>query len=474
MVKDKNKDINQEILSFVKDDVVESFEPNYQNKFLKVFIEDKNNWSQQIIDIVFPEYFEGYNKILVDYEIQYFGKYRTPADYDDLRDMIIDREKDEKVREHLFGLVDKIQNLELDHQKREGVKDRAYDYFKSRKVRNTLIELAVDWKKQTYESMKKKLEDALKAGEPKNIGHNYLEDIEGRLKKDYRNPISALPGLDENMGGGLSCGELGIVLAPPGGGKSMMLVRFAASALRAGKKVVYYSMELSEKVIGQRFDSCLTGIHLKEVWHFKDVIRETADDLKNLKSGLIIKEFPTGQASINTIYSHLEVLAANNFIPDIVIVDYADIMKPTITYSDKRHTLTGIYEELRGLAVELKVPVWTASQTNRLAMDKETFGLETIGESIGKAATADVVVAVARTPGNKTDKFAKIGILKNRNGQDGYFLDAKFDTSKIEIEILEQKNVYDRVAVDAYLKSGRDNKQTDAHHITNILSNQQK
>lgn len=475
MVKERNKDIGQEFLSFIKDDSVEAFEPNYQNKFLKVFIEDKNNWAQQISDIIFPEYFDGYHKILVDYEMQYFSKYKIPADYDDLRDLINDHEKDEKVKEHLHGLVDKIQGTELEHKKRESIKDRAFEYFKSKKLKNTLIELAVDWKNKKYEGMKKILEDALKAGEPKDIGHNYLEDIEGRLKKDYRNPISALPGLDENMGGGLSCGELGIVLAPPGGGKSMMLVRFAVSALKAGKKVVYYSMELSEKVIGQRFDSCLTGIHLKEVWHFKDVIRETSEELKALKCGLIIKEFPTGQASINNLYSHLEVLASNeNFIPDIIIVDYADIMKPIVTYSDKRHTLTGIYEELRGLAVEMKVPIWTASQTNRGGMDKETFGLDTIGESLGKAATADVVIAVARTSAYKTDKFAKIGILKNRNGQDGYFLDAKFDTSKIEIEILEQRNVYDRVVVDALIKNGRETKQADAHHITNILSNQTK
>ena len=438
MLKEKNKDINKEVLTFLQDDSSESFEPNYQSKFLKVLVEDKNNWCQQIADILFPEYFEGYHQILVNYQIEYFRKYRMQADYDDMKDLVEDGEKDGIVKEHLNGLIDKIKIMELEHQRRQSVKDRAYKYFKSRKIKNTLIELAGDWKNQTYESMKKKIEDALKAGEPKDIGHNYLLDVESRLKKDYRNPISAVPGLDSFLGGGLAPGEEGIVLAPPGGGKSMLLVRFAVSALLAGKKIVYYSMELSEKVIGQRFDSCLNGIALKEVWHFKDIIKEKTDELINLKAGLIIKEYPTGHATINTLYSHLDTLASNeDFIPDIIFIDYADIMKPTITYTDKRHTLTGVYEEIRGMAVELRVPIWTASQTNRGAMQQETFGLDAIGESLGKAATADVVIGVARPDKTKNNNVAKIGILKNRNGADGMHLDFRFDTSKIEIEYME-------------------------------------
>ena len=464
------QNIGQEFASFVNDDSVEIFDPSYQNKFLKVFVEDKKNWSQQIIDIMYPEYFEGYHKILINYQMEFFSKYRMPADYDEMRDMVNDKETDELVKEHLNGLIEKVKHVDLPHQKRENVKDRAYTYFKSKKVKNTLIELAVDWKKQTYESMKKKLEDALIAGEPKNIGHNYLKDVARRMKKNHRNPITALKGLDEKMGGGLAPGELGIVLAPPGGGKSMMLVRFAASALLAGKKVVYYSMELSEDVIGQRFDSCLNGIHLNEVWDFKEKIEETVYEIGENGGELIIKDFPTGQATVNNLFSHIETLANNeDIIPDIIMVDYADIMKPTIVYSDKRHTLTGIYEELRGLAVELKIPVWTASQTNRTAMGKEEYGLDSIGESLGKAATADVVLGIGRPDELKIDNIAKVGVLKNRNGADGYYIDLYFDTSKIYIEVMEETVSAQRSNEVGYTKTTTKPVNQEAHHHMNSI-----
>jgi len=450
------------------------FEPHYQSKFLKIFIEDKQGWQRQIIDILFPEYFDGYHKIIIIYQIEYFSKYKIQADYEELRDIINDKEKDELVKEHLFGLIQKIKDLEIPHQKIKNIKDRAYSYFKSQKVKNTLIELAHDWQKQTYESMKKKLEGALKAGEPKDVGHDYMLEVQSRLKRDFRNPVPALRGLDERMGGGLASGELGIVLAPPGGGKSMMLVKFGTTALLHGKKVIYYSLELSEKVIGQRFDASLNQIRLNDVWSYKEVIQETIDGLKQKNSRLIIKEFSTGRAGINQIYSHLEYLASNeDFIPDVVIVDYADLMKPSVIYSDKRHTLTGIYEELRGLAGDLKIPVWTASQTNRTAMEKEEYGLETIGESLGKAATADIVIAVGRPSAMKNESIAKIGILKNRNGQDGFYLDFYFDTSKIFIEIKEIENQNNNYTQNnnTYKKIEKI-QQKDMHNMMNILQTQ--
>lgn len=424
------------ILKLLDGDKIEVFEPSYQNKFIKTFIEDRDGWAQQIHDVLFSEYFDSYQKIIVEYEKEYFEKYRVVADYDDLRDIINDREKDGMMREHLFGLLEKIQTMELLPERRRSVQDRAYQYFKSRILQLAMIHLAKEWGKHNYDGMKTILESALKRGEPKKIGHDYMKDVEKRLKKNFRTPISALPTLDVHLGGGLAPGELGVVLAPTGGGKSMMLVRFAASALLAGKKVVYYSMELAEAVIGQRFDACLNDIHLNEVWDFGAKIKETIGRLELLKAGLVIQGYNTGEATINNLYSHLQSLESlYGFVPDIIFVDYADIMKPLNVYSDKRHTLTGIYESLRGMAGDLAVPIWTASQTNRTAMNQEDFGLETIGESLGKAATADVVIGVGRTEPMKKAQKARIKILKNRNGQEGFAEDYIFDTSKIYIKL---------------------------------------
>jgi replicative DNA helicase len=204
-----------------------------------------------------------------------------------------------------------------------------------------------------------------------------------------------------------------------------------------GKKVIYYTLELSEKVVGQRFDACLNQIKIKDVWEYPDIVRENALEIDRLGGQLVIKEFATGQASTNTIMAHLRTLESNEgFIPDIIFIDYADIMKPLANFTEKRHSLTSIYEGIRGIAVELGIPIWTASQTNRAGMNKDKFGLDAIGEALGKAATADLVIGIGRPDEVKVANEATFGILKNRNGADGFYLPAIFDTHRIFIDIL--------------------------------------
>lgn len=434
----KNKSLNDELLSFINENI-DAFEFNYQSKFLKVFIEDKNNWSQQIIDIVFPDYFDGYHKILVDYEIEFFKKYRVPADYDDLKEITNDKEKDELLKEHIYGLIDKIKALEIEHQKKESVKERAYNYFKSQKIKNTLIELAVDWKKNTFDSMKVKIEDALKAGEAKDSGDDYFLDLEKRFKKDSRVPIPILKGFDEMIGGGAAGGELIVVMAPTGGGKSMALVRMAVEALLNRKKVVYFTLELSKDVVGIRFDACLNGIPLKNVLKFKDVIKENAEELHNRGGRLKIEHYADGMANINTLYSYLDLLRSNeNFIPDIVIVDYADNMKPLKSYGDLRHELVSIYRDLRALAFEYNIPVLTASQTNGTGYEKsgDELGLGMMAESKAKANICDLIIGIGRNPDQLRSRMATLKILKNRNGDTGGSCDLIFDTSIVKIEMV--------------------------------------
>ena len=435
-----NKNVNDELMSFVNENV-EVFEENYQSKFLKVFIEDRNNWAQQMMDIIFPEYFDGFHKILVDHEINYFKKYRIAADYDDLRQIINDREKDEITKQQLYGTIEKIRHLELEHVKKDAIKERAYSYFKSRKMKNTLIELALDWKKNTFDSMKSKLEDALKAGEAKESGHKYFQEIEKRLKKDFRNPIPILKGFDPFIGGGPAGGELVIFMAGPGVGKSMMLVRAACEALKMGKKVVYYTLELSKEVVGQRFDACLNGIHLKNVWDFKEYIKEKSDELYEMGANLIIEHYGDGEASINTLYSHLDFIKSNEgFVPDMVIVDYADNMKPLTSHKDLRHDIVGIYRNLRALGFEFGIPVISASQAGRLGAGKSELGLENLAEAYAKANIADIVLSVGRNPEQLRDNKATLSILKNRNGSTGSSFELDFYLPTVQIEMAQIPN----------------------------------
>lgn len=434
-VSDLQKDLDLSVI-FQEDDnrIKEIFSGDYQNRFIKCFIESEG-YADEILDIIVPDFFEGYQKLIVDKLIKYCHSDSTIIEYETLKRQIAKTENDQLQRTTLIDLVSKIEKMEIRDKK--DVQETAQLYFKKQGLKNALKQAAHMWKKDNYDSIAQVISDALKASEPKDSGHNYFKDVDKRLKQNYRNPIGFLPGLDGDLGGGLSGGELGVVMAPPGGGKSMALVKFASEALRAGKKVVYYTLELSENNVGQRFDACLCGKPLRQVFEFAEKIKEMLLEYISRGGDLYIKEYPTGYATINTIKSHLTSLKRkHDFVPDIVIIDYADIMRPLVHYGEKRHTLTALYESIRGLAVEIGIPIWTATQTNRMAIDKEEMDMSHIGEALGKAATADVILGVSRTKQNKLDKKGRIHVIKNRNGQDGFFRDLVFDTSRVEISVI--------------------------------------
>jgi len=280
----------------------------------------------------------------------------------------------------------------------------------------------------------------LKVGEVKSTGHNYVNDVKKRLIRKHRKPVTAMVGLDSRIGGGLAAGELGVILSPTGGGKSMMLVKFTATALEAGLNVVYYSCELGESVVANRVDSCLTQIPMKDIFEFADAVEEKMIHIKNKGGNLIVKEYPTGSATVQTLKNHIKSLEKSlGWVPHVIMVDYADILKSISEFSEKRFALTSIYEDLRGMSMELGIPIWTASQAGRGAINKDSFGLDAISESLGKAQTADIVVGVARTDTDKMEKKAKMIMLKNRNGEDGYSLKMHFDTTNINIYIEDDK-----------------------------------
>ena len=152
---------------------------------------------------------------------------------------------------------------------------------------------------------------------------------------------------------------------------------------------------------------------------------------------LIIKEYPTGSASVVTLRNHLEKLAMKDFIPSLIIIDYADIMRSTRSYDSLRHELKLIYEELRNLAMEMQLPVWTASQANREASEKEVVGLDNMAEAYGKAMVADVVISLSRKQLEKATGAGRLFVAKNRAGKDGILFPVRIDCSKSKITVID-------------------------------------
>jgi len=210
-----------------------------------------------------------------------------------------------------------------------------------------------------------------------------------------------------------------------------------ANAMKNGKNVLHYTFELTEQAVGIRYDSNLCNIPSSDVVDNKqrviDFYKENDADLGRL----IIKEYPTGAASVTTIRNHIEKLALRNFKPSVVIIDYADIMRSTRQYDSLRHELKLIYEELRNLAMELRVPVWTASQANRDSANSDIVGLENMSEAYGKAMVADLVVSLSRKATEKATGLGRIFIAKNRAGKDGILFPIHIDTARSSIKVIE-------------------------------------
>lgn len=214
---------------------------------------------------------------------------------------------------------------------------------------------------------------------------------------------------------------------------SHWLAMIGANAMKQNINVLHYTLELSEAIVGRRYDSYLCGVDFDDIMSSKQAV---LDHYKENKYGrLIIKEFPTGSASIYTMRAHVERLELKGFTPGLIIIDYADIMRSTRKFDSLRHELKLVYEELRGWAGERKVPIWSASQSNKEGANSDIIDLSNMSEAYGKAFVADVIVSVSRRAHEKASGFGRLYIAKSRVGRDGLVFPIRIDTAQSRFEV---------------------------------------
>tara|TARA_R100000458_G_C8269055_1_gene243858 strand:+ start:821 stop:2188 length:1368 start_codon:yes stop_codon:yes gene_type:complete len=317
----------------------------------------------------------------------------------------------------------------------EYIKQTSLDFCKKQKLKEAIIKSVDLIQKSSYEEVKGLIDEALSLGIDNEVGHDYKKDFELRYQVKARNPISTgwelIDGLCKN---GLGRGELGVVIAPTGAGKTHCLVHLGANALKAGKTVVHFTLELSESVVGLRYDSCLSNVPLGDLFSLKDEVYEACMEVEG---ELIIKEYPTKKASTQTLEQALEKIKKKGKDIDLVLVDYGDLLRPVSAQREKRNELESIYEELRGLAQEFKCPIWTASQTNRSGLNAEVITMESISEAFNKCFVADFICSLSRTIKDKQANTGRMFVAKNRNGPDGLIYPLFMDTSNVKIKVLE-------------------------------------
>lgn len=315
------------------------------------------------------------------------------------------------------------------------IKHTSLDFCRKQKLREALMKSANLLQNASFDEISVLINEALKLGSDNSYGYDYKLDFEKRFVLKQRSPVTTgWDIIDKISKGGLGAGELGVVIAPTGAGKSMALVHLGTQTLISGKTVVHFTLELADTVVASRYDSCLTGIHLKDLYHRKEEIYE---EVKVAAGNIIVKEYPTKSASVVTLKNHLTKLQNRGIDVGMIIVDYADLLKPTGNYKEKRIELETIYEDLRGLSQEFRCPVWTASQTNRSGLNAEVITMDSISEAFNKCFVADFIFTISRTIEDKNTNAARMFVAKNRNGPDGLVYPMKMDTANVSLEVLE-------------------------------------
>jgi replicative DNA helicase len=409
------------------------FGRSFQEGLCQLLLQDRPFSDQmfEVLDISFLEY--NYLRLFVEEIKNYKNKYKVHPTYKTMTTIIRSMEHDnEALLKQLRDYYARVQSTEVDGP--EYIKETSLEFCKKQKLKEAMLKSVDLLQASSFDEISKIINNALTLGLSPDHGYDYLKDFEKRFEFKHRDPVSTgWSEVNAICRGGLGKGELGVVIAPTGAGKTMVLVHLGASALKHGKTVVHYTLELGDTIIANRYDSCLTKVPLDSLVTFKELIYEA---VKELEGSLIVKEYSTKSATTNTIRNHLEKLKVKGIEPDMVIIDYGDLLRPISDKNEKRHELESIYEEMRAIAQDFDCPVWTASQTNRSGLNAEVITMESISEAFSKCFVADFIFSVSRTVEDKAANSGRVYVAKNRNGPDGLIYPIFMDTSKVSINVL--------------------------------------
>ena len=390
---------------------------------------------QDLVEDVEESYFDGPATRWIFKKIkEYYRKYNTVPTSDYLK-----TELKKLTVESLQADVKTVikQAYEASDEDLRYVQEEFTSFCRNQKMREALSNSVSFLEEGNIESICLAVEKASKVGEKKDIGHLYVKDVESRYREDTRNPIETpWPIINSKTQGGLGAGDLGLIFGNPGGGKSWCLVALGAHAVMEGKTVVHYTLELSEGYVGKRYDACFTKIPVQNLFSHR---QEVENAISTLQGQLVIKEYPMKRATPMTIENHLKKLISNGIIPDLVIIDYLDLLTTREKGKEVKMEVDDIYTSVKGMAKELKLPVWTVSQVNRAGAKDDIIEGDKAAGSYDKIMTADISISLSRKKEDKVEGTGRFHFMKNRYGPDGETFQASIDTSTGAIQIVDRE-----------------------------------
>jgi replicative DNA helicase len=418
---------------------------SFQQSLIKAIIEDKK-YGETIIDVLESKFFDNNSfRFIMENVKELYKNYNRIPDYNTLAQKIM-AEGGNKNSSQVH--VHTLEAIQTNEDQIEYVKDTALNFCKQQNLKrelktvNSIIESGAF---EAYNKIEEIIQKALQVGISNEEAVDVFHDIEGALEKDFRQPIpTGIVGVDNLLKGGLGIGELGVVLAPTGTGKTTLLTKFANTAYNLGYNVVQIFFEDNPGNIKRKHYTIWTGISPDDQPDNKELVTRLVEEAQsNSKGSIKLMKLASDSVTISEIKNKIRKMNSEGTKVDLLIIDYVDcISSDKSTNGEEWKGEGSVMRSLESMTSEFNIAVWTATQGNRESISSEVVTGDQMGGSIKKAQIAHVILSIGKTLEQKEHNLATLTLLKSRIGKDGVvFQNCKFNNELLEIDTESQNTL---------------------------------
>jgi len=411
----------------------------FQLQLLNQLIVDKN-FSNSILSVLDSAYFDNkYFKIIAQFVKEYYRKYEATPSFETLEQIVKSEVSQELVQKIVLDTVTQVKDVTYEGS--SFVQEKALKFCKQQELQKAMDKATKIIKEgdfESYDQVEGLVREALQVGQIEDGLSDIFSGLETVLEEDYRHPIPmGIPGIDKLLKGGLAKGEIGVILAPTGVGKSTILTKIANTAYNLGYNVLQIFFEDNPKIIQRKHFTLWTGIAPDSLNQHKETVLSKIEEIKNtMPNRLVLKKLPSDTHTMLQIKSQVRKMIADGIKIDLILLDYIDCVVPDKNLGDEWKSEGSVMRAFEAMCHELNLVGWTATQGNRSSISSEVVTTDQMGGSIKKAQVGHVIISIAKTLQQKEMNLATIAITKSRLGKDGVvFENCKFNNELLDIDI---------------------------------------
>ena len=410
----------------------------FQVQLLNQIVVDKD-FSHSIMDVIESSYFDNkYFKIIIQMIKEYHVKYESTPTFDTLEQIVKSEISQELVAKIVLDTLKQVKDAPFEGT--SFVQEKALKFCKQQELQKAMDKsqkIITEGDFESYDKVEGLIREALQVGEVEKGQTDVFDNLDTVLDEDYRHPIPmGITGIDKLLKGGLAKGEIGVILAPTGVGKTTVLCKIANTAFNMGYNVLQIFFEDNPKIIQRKHFTMWTGIEPDNLVLHKDTVMSKITEIKEtMKNELILKKLASDSMTMNQIKNQVRKIIADGTKIDMILLDYIDCVLPESSAKDEWKAEGSVMRGFEGMCHELNIAGWTATQGNRSSISSEVVTTDQMGGSIKKAQVGHVIITVAKSLQQKEMNLATIAITKSRLGKDGVvFENCKFNNELLEID----------------------------------------